>query len=262
MTIQSDVFGARINWGLELARDLAAYFPLSDNAALGAVDLVSGAIADNFSVIQNWNWTPGPYGVNYNPSNAASPHGFIVSVPMAAGTDGTHAFRFNCGDVTATQRPVSHGNGGTAGNDLAAQIYDSGIRAIVNQNTPYVTGTTPISSNTWYHCAVTVNSTNVKIYLDGIKRIDEEHETSGIVGFLSYGIGCRPTVTGVEAYGGHLREVGLWRRELADTEIMELAQNQNALTSPSFSHGGLLEQILAALRTRRWLAAFTRRGRF
>ena len=88
-----------------------------------------------------------------------------------------------------------------------------------------VSTSSALTTDTWYHLSGTYDSTNIKIYLNGVLENTTAHGT-GIQGSGSSGdfkIGCRATTT---FFDGSIPFVQLYDRALSSAEIL---QNYNAL---------------------------------
>ena len=99
-------------------------------------------------------------------------------------------------------------------------------------NTPtFVTQTTTIAANTWYHIVGVADGTNVLFYFNG-SQIDTD-ASGEPTGTSTFHIGTHSITADVFRYfKGHVGEVGIWTRALSGAEVTELYNGGAGITYP------------------------------
>ncbi|MCX6354140.1 MAG: LamG domain-containing protein, partial [Candidatus Aureabacteria bacterium] len=89
-----------------------------------------------------------------------------------------------------------------------------------------ITGPDVLSTDTWHHIAVTWDSTNAYMYVNGVQKGTDAHTFSLLVGPGTTYIGKQ--ISG-NYFNGKIDELGVWNRSLSSTEITQLYSSGSGL---------------------------------
>lgn len=195
-----------INWAHPLNRGRIAWW-LVDKQRYGSpkwYDLVSGnpAVLSSFTAGNGWNTASNPGGAGSIKFNNAAK--LTTSVPVQS------ALTFACW----AQRLTGGGSYGTLfafSGSLGWYVLSSGKVEFY----PEATSTTTLAVGTWYHLAVTIDSTGAgKYYINGVQDATtfSYSNTPRVWQYLG-------TDGGGDNYIGYLNDFAVWNRALSASEI-------------------------------------------
>lgn len=125
------------------------------------------------------------------------------------------------------------------------QLRGSAVVTGTPTNLDYsVISNTVLISNVWYHFAVTFSQTRLKIYINGI--LENTTTFSGALVNNTENISIGGDNVSTYLYDGLLDEIGIWKRELAQSEITTLYNYGSGLTFPFASTPITLKTALQA----------------
>ncbi len=122
-------------------------------------------------------------------------------------------------------------------NDLAIQVFQSKIRAIIWQDWWWVSiswQTWTISTNTWYNLLITYDGINLKIYLNGALSVNTAFSTSIASWPVLSSIWC-DTNEDKEYFDGTIDETWFWSRVLSQTDVDTLYNSWAWLSYDNFT---------------------------
>lgn len=94
-----------------------------------------------------------------------------------------------------------------------------------------ITGSTTLSTGTWYHFAYTYDGSNINLYLNGSTDATQVSKT-GTLPTKAQTVNIGRESAGSEYIDGMLDEIGIWSRALSGAEISELYNSGNGLAYP------------------------------
>ena len=104
-----------------------------------------------------------------------------------------------------------------------------------------ITSTYPISSNRWYHVAVTFSGSNYNLYLDGIKVAGPFAGTNPIINTVNFLVGAmdQNNATPFNYFNGWMDELRIWDTELTLSQIRQ-TMNQEILADGNNVKGAIV----------------------
>lgn len=158
-----------------------------------------------------------------------------VTIPHNSSLNGTNGFTISAwvnhnGSLSGYPQIVSKRAGNTA---YQFNIKNTGELYFGVDGTSFVTGSTSLSSNTWYHVAVTwTNGTGaVAFYLNGSPDGTGTSKTSVTSNTGAFEIGKNPAFT--NWFGGAMDEVVFYDYVLTSTEVNSLVQTVGGNSKPN-----------------------------
>lgn len=113
---------------------------------------------------------------------------------------------------------------------------DNKFHFLVNAGAADLTGTTNISTGTWYHIVVTYDGTNLRMYNNGTLETTTAFTSDVTDGTSVFEVG-RSAGVGGGYWDGIIDEIGLWKRELSQDEITDLYNAGAGLPFEDFGGG-------------------------
>lgn len=111
------------------------------------------------------------------------------------------------------------------GSDQVVFKFGNGEVGYLSTNTSHT-----LALNTWTHIVTTVNGTNQKCYINGTLTSNVTKASSMANNGTTLGIGLHPT--NLRPFIGYLDEIGIWGRELTQTDVDLLYNSGNGRTYP------------------------------
>jgi len=146
--------------------------------------------------------------------------------------EGTFAFWFKADNISVNQGLVTKDSSSyDTGGHLRIHLDESKAKFRLQSTTDgYHIASSALSSNTWYHIAVTFGSAGMKIYVNGI--LEDTHSYAGGMGTTSGGIGnYEPLAIGVDTCTSGDESIVGWSDPLAGL-IDEVYAFDRALSQP------------------------------
>ena len=239
----------------DLSTGLVGFWPLTDGSGTTAVDISSGGNDGTASGGVTWDATTigtaaGFDGVNgyidlgdnYDFGDGTTDSAFSVSGWMyldALPAAGVSASLFsktsqNVGDTNGSAYNVQVSSSGV----FALRLYDDSGSNQINA----VSAASAISTGTWYHLAVTYDSsgsnTGIEVYVDGVNAVDSRGTGSGTYVAMedettTAKIGCAflNNATYEGFVDGNIQNVRVYNRALSSTEVATLYSDPWVSTS-------------------------------
>ena len=216
--------------------------PVAYYAFNTASPLADSVGAYTLAVTGAYSGVPGVSGGNaiylVNPNSAVAPLNFVR---YAAGITNAPPLSvscwFNTTVVPANNAPIFAVGGSTSGNAGVSIRFNSSLQlqmaTYTNAANQYQALST-VSTNTWYHVATTMSTSNITVYLNGA-QIYQTANLGTITTFLSGNQFALGGCTG-DALGGmtgFIDEVRVYNRVLAPAEVTSLAGLVTISASPS-----------------------------
>lgn len=89
------------------------------------------------------------------------------------------------------------------------------------------TSTTLLPANTWTHVAIVVNTTSVRIYVNGSPAVTTGSWTAAINSYAGAGFYLGKRADGIQLWNGEMDDVALWNTSLTPTEVLGLYNKQS-----------------------------------
>jgi len=137
-------------------------------------------------------------------------------------------------DVNNASKAISQGVGTSGRERFSIRDYNGNlmIRQDRDSGGNLATGSTALSTDTWYHVVIVSNSAGFTAYLNNVEECSlvnaDALYTGSNIGLV---FGAGPRVADF-FFSGDLDEVGIWDRELTEEEISELYNSGNGLSYP------------------------------
>jgi arabinan endo-1,5-alpha-L-arabinosidase len=154
---------------------------------------------------------------------------------------------------TTGQRSICTTNNSTAYLRFRQTRPDSGafdnigvyIRGDGSSSSNQLVNTTNLTSGTWYHVALVIDSSNVYIYVNGSGQSESKNFTGDFTNIAQdFYIGATNNNGSVtEQFTGDIDELGIWDRALSSSEISELYNSGDGLTYPFSSSSGYTNTV-------------------
>jgi hypothetical protein len=200
--------------------ELIAQWPLDESSGEVVHDIIGGR--DGEFMGDGFEWVPAKFDNGLKFDGAGS-HVEIPKTPeLECAESVTLMAWFNFSSVAGRQDIVSYA-------DSSAIILDGTLlRGFIFQggNWPMATGVTTVKPNEWYFAAMTYDSTDVKIYVNG--ELDGSTAAPGEIGFqvAPFWLGGAPADPGQAWwFNGILDEVEIWNKAMTEDEIMMAYQS-------------------------------------
>jgi len=221
-----------INYGCQLARGLAAFYPLWEGGGGQAMD-VSGngnhGTLTNMDPTEDWVWAPelGRWGLDFDGINDAV---YVAQFPVNGWAQISMSIwidQYSSGvDV-----PLSVPDGLTTQCAVLVILSSTTFRTDVNAtgNTLSVSTTTGL-----HHVAMTYDGVSKKSYWDGV--VQESDAVSGALATATDQLNIgRFSSFPCNNFGGRLSDAAIWNRALCPTEIAAVGD----LSNVDLSYGGV-----------------------
>ena len=212
--------------------ELLARWPLDEAAGDVVQDIIGGRNGEIAS--GDLSWVPAKFdnGLQFDGTGYVE----VTKDPELELADSvTLTAWVNFDDVSGRQDVVSY-----ADSYAIIKESDSTFRGFIYQGGwPMANGTTAIDAGEWYFAAMTYDSTDIKIYVNG--ELDGTAGAPGEILFQGapFWFGGAPADPGQPwFFKGILDEVEIWNRAMTEEEVMEVYQNP-PLSSPVDSKGKL-----------------------
>ena len=211
--------------------NLAAYWPMdelsSGSAPVTRYDVTGGSTLYGFSFTPGTDgWTSGVFGgglqfngstdyvdmglkSSYTPSSALTVSEWVN---WSAFTSGSGGYATVSNSTSSTNGYAIYQNTSAPYNKLVAYVYTS------NNGVRSVTGSTLLSTGTWYHVVLTYDGSNVRLYLNGVQEGSIAGTGTITTSTADLLFGSQYTSGGAK-FTGTLDDVRIYNRALSSSEI-------------------------------------------
>lgn len=212
--------------------ELVAQWPLDETSGIIVHDIIGGRDGETNS--DKLKWVPAKFGNGLQFDGAG-----VVEVTRDAELELSESVTLSAwvmfDDVTGRQDIVSYADSYAIINE-----DDYTFRGFIYQGGwPMANGATAAEADQWYFAAMTYDSTDIKVYVNG--ELDGTAGAPGGIQFQDapFWFGGAPADPGQAWFlKGILDEVEIWNRAMTEEEVMEVYQNP-PISSPVDSKGKL-----------------------
>ena len=199
--------------------ELIAQWPLDESSGEVVHDIIGGR--DGEFMGDGFEWVPAKFGNGLQFDGAGS----YVEIPKAPELESAESVTLiawvNFNSVAGRQDIVSYAD------SYAIMMEGTLLRGFIFQGAwPMAVGATTVKPNEWYFVAMTYNSQDIKVYVNG--ELDGSTAAPGEISYQAapFWLGGAPADPGQAWwFNGVLDEVEIWNRAMTEDEIMTAYQS-------------------------------------
>ena len=218
---------------MSLTDNLVAYYKLDGNSN----DSVGSNNGTDTSITYGSSYGKINQGASFNGSSS------YINTGSGYGISGSGSFTMSAwikGSVISSNHCIAGFGTGTTGRGITFDVRSSKIYADFYATTS-VSGTTTLSTGTWYFATLTYDGTNMRLYLNGSLEATSSAITANVL--IGSQIIGRAFWTSGNFFNGYLDEIGIWSRALSADEVSQLYNsgrgNAYPLTDTPSLYGGV-----------------------
>jgi hypothetical protein len=209
-----------------LSNGLVGYWKLDENTGTSTTDASGNGFTGTLTNSPTWT-SAGKFGPAVSFDGAQVSNSDVIDIgdqsALELSTFTISAWIYRSGACAFSTCPIfSKGMSGNIGYALELQDI-SGYKAVISirDGLQSVTGTTTISTDTWYHLAATVNGSTIKLYVNGILEGQAVQTVPTTFGNETVKIGNRNSNNDV-THNGRIDDVRVYNREISSIEVQAL----------------------------------------